>query len=463
MTDIDPGLFKRYDIRGRAAGEGAVLTPPVARAIGQAIGTYLIRFEQMRQVIVGRDNRLTSRELQQAVMQGLAAAGCRVVDIDLVSTPIVYWQAAMRHIAGVMVTGSHLPPVYNGLKLCAAERSLHSDVITTVGRLAQEADFEQGAGEILPEPDAWRGYVRDLRRRIQPRAALRVIVDTGNGTAGLFAPVLLEAWGQRTTGLYLELDGTYPNHIPDPMHEAHIRELSAQVVARGADLGIAFDGDADRVGFLDERGRLVAADRVLALLARDALARHPGEVVVGDVMCSQVLVDVVTQAGGRFHMAPTGHALVKDAMRETGALIGGEMSGHLFLAEDYPGFDDGYFAAGRMLELLSRAGRPLSALDDELPRMVSTPAYRPHCPEEHKAQVIQAVTEALRPHGTVIDVDGVRLVIDRAWGILRASNTEPALTLRFEGQTEGDVARIRRLFEEQLRRFPFVGPLQAHA
>ena len=458
---IDAGLFKKYDIRGRADGDGAPLTAEVARMIGHAFGTYLQAVEGKSVVVVGRDNRHSSPRLAEAAIAGLARSGIRIIDIGLVATPLVYWHAVQRDDAGaLMITGSHLAPAYNGFKLAVGARNLYGPQIQQVRGLTNSSRLYYAEGMVTVDQSAYSAYIQDLHRRIQMARPLHVVVDAGNGTAGLFAPRLFERWGHTVTPLYCTPDGTYPHHQPDPQDPANMADLSAKVREVGADLGIAFDGDSDRMGAVDETGTMIAADRLLALLARDMLARQPGAAVVADVLSSQVLFDEVTRCGGQAVVWASGHSLVKSKMREVGALLGGEMSGHIFLAEDYYGFDDAFLAAGRLLQLIAAGDAPLSALDASLPRLFSTPEYRPACADAHKDEVIDGVRAALLPTGAAItDVDGVRAQFERGWGLLRASNTEPVLSLRFEGQTEAVALAYRDLFADALRAFPFVGPL----
>lgn len=460
---INPSLFKKYDIRGRAEGDDPPLNRAAALQIGRAFGTFLQPFESKNTVVVGRDNRRTSYDLQAALIEGLRKAGCNVIDIGLVATPLVYWHAVRREDAGgVMVTGSHLPPDQNGFKLCIGNRTLYGQEIQAVRAVIEAREFFHGSGDLNTYGAAYSDYVRDLGARIPRSSPLRVVVDAGNGVGGLFAPRLLELWGHRLLDcLYCEPDGSYPNHPPNPQDAANLRDLGTRVRELNADIGLAFDGDADRVGVVDERGEMIAADRILALLARDMLLRQPGARVVADVLTSQTLFDVVEAAGGAAQMAPSGHSLVKDAMRESGALLGGEMSGHIFLGEDYYGFDDGFMAAGRVMQLLAVTDHTLSELNAELPTYYSTPEYRPHCDDDAKQTVIDGVADTLAGAGQISRVDGVRVQFDKGWGILRASNTEPVLSLRFEGETESDALVYKERFAAALAGFPQVGPLEA--
>ncbi len=453
-----PKLFKKYDIRGKASGDDALLTPEAARQIGRSFGTYLQMMDNKQTVVIGRDNRSSSFALGNAFTEGVRNSGCDVIDIGLVATPLVYWHAVhYGDVGGVMVTGSHLAGDQNGFKLCIGARTIYGDEIQVIRKFIDSARLYTGRGDLTLDNGAYRRYVDDLAWRVGKGRALKVVIDAGNGMGGLFAPTLLERWGHNVVEkLYCEPDANFPNHHPNPQEEANMQDLSAKVRELGADIGIAFDGDADRMGAVDENGDMIAADRLLALMTLDLLKRHPGSAMVADVLCSQVLFDSVRAAGGYAFMAASGHSLVKEAMRDKSALIGGEMSGHIFLAEEYHGFDDGFLAAGRLLQILAQTDKTLSQLDAELPRLFSTQEYRPHCPDDQKEQVIHGVAEYLQGHGEVETVDGFRLNLPNGWGILRASNTEPVLSLRFEGATEADADAIKTLFLEALRQFPQV-------
>ncbi|MGQ9910644.1 MAG: phosphomannomutase/phosphoglucomutase [Candidatus Flexifilum sp.] len=458
---IERGLFKKYDIRGRAEGDGAPLTPQAAHLIGRAFGAHL-RAAGRTEAIVGQDNRRTSPALAGAVSAGLSEAGIAVQDIGLTSTPVVYWYAMQQDEAGaVMVTGSHLAPEQNGFKLAIGVRNLYGDAIAALHARIAAGDLPTGDGSImhLPAEAIRERYQADLLRRVWMARPLTVVVDAGSGTAGLIAPDLFEGWGHTVIRLYCEPDAAYPHHHPDPQEPRNLADLAAKVVEVGADIGIAFDGDADRMGAVDETGQIIPADRLLTLLALDLLQRQPGAAIVADVLTSQTFFDAVAGAGGRPELWASGHSLVKAHMAEIGAPLGGEMSGHIFLGEDYYGCDDAYLAAGRLLNLIGAADRPLSVLNAALPAYVSTPEYRPRCPDEDKASVIAGVRAALADDPAVraiTEVDGIRIQYDAGWGLLRASNTEPVLSLRFEGRTEADALAIRRRFFDVLRTYPVV-------
>lgn len=457
MAGITPKIFKRYDIRGKAEGEGALISAEVARLVGHAFATYVQRVDEKPTLVIGRDNRRSSLELADAAIKGAQASGCKVIDIGLVSTPLVYWHAIQNNAGGLMVTGSHLTPDQNGFKMSIGGRSLYGGQIDVVRAIIESDQFAYGEGRVEADQSAYSRYLRDIEKRITMPRPLRVVIDAGNGTGGLFAPMLLKRWGHEVVEcLYCEPDGHYPNHQPDPQQPENMRDLAAKVREHKADLGIAFDGDADRMGVVDESGKVIVADRILTLLARDMLSRHPGAIVVADVLSSQVVFDEVAKAGGKPILWVSGHSVIKAKMAEEGALLGGEMSGHLFLGEDYYGFDDAYFAAGRLLQLLGSREQSLSQLDASIPTLFSTPEYRPGCPDEAKDRVIEGVKAALTGQGEVNDVDGIRIRFAKGWGLLRASNTEPVLSLRFEAETEVDALAYRDLFFKALAAFPEV-------
>jgi phosphomannomutase / phosphoglucomutase len=458
MYNMPKGIFKKYDIRGVAEGKDAVITPDIARWIGLSFGTHLQRNVQINRVVVGRDNRRSSFSLYEALVDGLVNSGCNVIKLDLVATPVVYWHAVREsEIGGVMVTGSHLSPHQNGFKFCVGNKSVYGSQIQLMRSFIESGDLTYGSGSQTVNLSSYSRYVDDLASRLPMQRSLRVVVDAGNGIAGLFTDRLMKAFGHEMVEcLYCELDGNFPNHPANPQEVENMRALGEKVRATDADIGIAFDGDADRMGVVDENGEVIVADRVFALLARDLLKRKPGAAIVADVLSSQALFDEIRECGGIGVMSASGHSLVKAKMADTNALLGGEMSGHIFLKEDYYGFDDGFFAAGRLLQFLASENQTMSMLDASLPRYFSTPEYRPYCADSDKRLVIDGVQSALRDAGEMITVDGIRLQFENGWGLLRASNTEPVLSLRFEGKTEADALQYRDLFFNALRAYPQV-------
>ncbi|MDX2076279.1 MAG: phosphomannomutase/phosphoglucomutase [bacterium] len=456
---ISSKLFKKYDIRGLAMGENALLTPQAAQLIGRGFGTFIQHREHEGIVVVGYDNRLTSLDLAEALVNGLRESGCTVIILGQTATPVLYWHAVnLDSVAGVMVTGSHLGRDQNGFKFCVGNRAIYGDDLQTIYHIIERDEFMSGMGGMSFHHDAQEKYIESLQRRVvSSKRQLRVVVDAGNGMGGILGPALIRAWGHEVVEeLFCEPDGNYPNHPANPQEAENMVILGQTVRRLGADIGIAFDGDCDRMGAVDEDGNMITADRLLALLARDMLTRQKGAGVVGEVLCSQVLFDVIAQAGGVPYLAASGHALVKEAMKRHHALLGGEMSGHIFFGEDYFGFDDGFLAAGRLIAFIANSPLSLGDWNAQLPTLFSTPEYRPHCPDEWKQVVIDAVAGMLKDKGQVETIDGFRIRFDRGWGILRASNTEPVLSLRFEGQTQEDALAYKRLFTDALAGFPQV-------
>jgi phosphomannomutase/phosphoglucomutase len=431
-------IFREYDIRGRADSD---LTDDVVRALGQAYGTRIHR-RGGRRVAVGRDCRLSGTRLQAAFVAGVRAAGVHVTDIGEVPTPLLYF--ALHHLpvdGGVIITGSHNPPQWNGFKLCQGVKALYGAAIQDLRRIAEARDFTHGSGG-LDAADVAGPWLAYCTRTLEPQRPLKVVVDAGNGMGGPLAVALYRALGFEVFDLFCTPDGTFPHHHPDPTVEANLADLKAKVLEVGADVGLAFDGDADRLGAVDGRGRVVAGDQILLLLAQDLLTRQPGARVIGEVKCSQVLYDGIAAAGGQPEMWKVGHSLIKARMAETGALLAGEMSGHLFLAERWFGYDDAVYAGARLLELLSR-GASLEARLDALPVTVTTPEIRVSCPDEAKFAVAARAAAWFQARYPVVDIDGVRIGFPSGFGLLRPSNTQPVLVLRFEAATAEALAAYR--------------------
>jgi phosphomannomutase/phosphoglucomutase len=419
-----------------------------ARRLGQAFGT-LVAERGAELVAVGRDCRLTSEPYAAALGDGLRAAGVDVVDVGMCPTPLLYfaifhWQLG----GGVQVTGSHNPPDYNGFKLCLGTEALHGDRIQALRRRMETGPLRTGAGRLESRPviGAYQEHVaRSLGSLGRPVA---VVVDAGNGAGGPVAPALYERLGAQVTALFCDPDGRFPNHHPDPTVVENMQHLIARVRETGAELGIAFDGDADRIGVVDADGRIIWGDELLVLYARDVLSRNPGAIVVSEVKCSQRLYDDVERHGGRAIMWKAGHSLLKAKMKETGALLGGEMSGHVFFGERWFGFDDGIYAGARLLDILGRSGKTVRELLADLPPAATTPEIRIDCPDELKFRVADRVRDAFRAAGhDLIDLDGVRVRFPHGWGLLRASNTQPALVMRFEADTPEHLASYRAVVE----------------
>lgn len=450
---LNPNMFRAYDIRGVV---GTDLTPATAEIIGRAYGTYLQSISGPR-LAVGLDNRDSSPQLQQAVIRGLAATGAQVVDLGLALSPMLYFAVAHWGLdGGISVTGSHNPVAYNGMKLVAAgAAAIAEEQIQEVRRLAEAGQFRQGAGSVQERSVATE-YADFLAAQGRLARPLRVAVDCGNGTASLFSPQILERIGVQVIPLYCESDPSFPHHLPDPEMEENLADLERLVVEQKADLGLAFDGDGDRLGVIDEQGHHQAADRVLMILARDFLQRHPGERVMMDVKSSQALLDDIRQHGGVPFMWKTGHSLAKRKMREDGILLAGEVSGHMFFGEDYYGFDDATMAAVRLLKVVSQEAKPLSAHWATVPRTYATPELKAPTPDEVKFQVVAAVADYFRARYPTLDIDGVRITFPQGWALVRASNTNPYLTLRFEAQTPEGLAQMCQIVYRKLAEFPAV-------
>lgn len=447
---IKKSIFRTYDIRGKA---GIDLDTENARQIARAFAAYLVTERQTRRVVIGYDLRPNSAEMASALCKGFAESGCHVLNIGLVATPVLYYEAARLDAGGAMVTASHLGKEYNGLKLMVGREAIYGDTLKTLYDRIQAKDFVQGSGSCRDIEDVNQIYINQLVGGFWPAPRrLKVVVDAGNGMGGPYGPQILTMLGHEVISMFCDLDSDFPNHHPNPDDAANMRDLQAKVEATGADLGLAFDGDADRVGVVDEQGQLVTADRVLAWLVGPVVARYPGAAVVADVLSSQVVFDVVREAGGRPVMWKSGYARVRAKMREEGAIVGGESSGHMFFNDRYMGFDDGIYAAGRIAEMLALSKGPLSEQIASLPQMYLTPEYRPYCPDERKAPIIATVKESFSAKYPVVDVDGVRVLFEEGWGLLRPSGTEEVLSLRFEAHSEQAAQAYKAQMIEALRK-----------
>jgi phosphomannomutase/phosphoglucomutase len=441
-------IFREYDVRGLHETE---LTDAVAEGVGRAFGTA-IHEEGGARVALGRDVRPSSDRLAAAVERGICASGVGVERVGVVPTPSLYYAVASRGLdGGLQVTGSHNPPEFNGFKMTKRKLPLFGAEILRMRDRIEASDFSSGAGSATDRP-VLEEYRAMLVERLACPRGLRVVMDCGNGCAGTVVPETFEHMGHRVIPLFAELDGRFPNHLPDPTVPALLQDLIAEVKRSGADFGIGFDGDADRIGAVDGRGRIVYGDMLLALLARDVLERVPGAEIIFDVKCSQGLAEDIAAHGGKPTMWKTGHSLIKSRMHETGAPIAGEMSGHMFFREGYFGFDDALFAAGRLLRYVSASGKTLEALVDSIPQYHATPETRLACPEERKFEIVDALRAEFASRYRVIDIDGARVEFGDGWGLVRASNTQPVLVVRFEARTPARLEEIRNLFMEPLRR-----------
>ena len=446
---LSKGIFRQYDIRGVVGSE---LTEAGVRTIGRAFAALLAERGIAPTVVVGRDNRPSGQALRNALVAGLTESGVTVTDIGVVPTPTMYW--CLHHIgvaAGIQITGSHNPPEFNGLKICVGHGSLFGEGIQRLYDLAVAGHFPVGAG-VSTQRNVLDGYVDDLVAKIGTLSRpLKVVADCGNGVGALVAPRLLKRIGAKATLLFAESDGTFPNHHPDPTVVENLQDLIAAVKREKADLGIGFDGDADRIGLVDSHGTIVWGDYLLLIYARDVLARTgPGQSIIFDVKCSQALPDAIERAGGKPVMWKTGHSLIKQKMKELDAPVAGEMSGHMFFSEGFYGHDDALYAAGRLLRIVADANQSVAEMLSDVPRFVATPELRVDCPDDKKFGIVEAAIRYFRTRHTVIDVDGARVMYGDGWGLIRASNTQPILVLRIEARTEARVAEIRAEFSEWL-------------
>ena len=451
--NVNPFIFRAYDVRGKVDID---VTPEVFELVGRAYGTLVFR-KGGRRIALGMDNRVTSPPLKDAFGRGVLSTGVDVVDIGVNHTPLLYFAVAHWKLdGGATVTGSHNPVSDNGVKMVhAGAAPLTEDEIQSLLGAIRASDFERGNGAGTTR-DPREEYFAAVANVVTIARRLKIVVDAGNGVAGIFAPELLRRLGCEVVELYCESDGTFPNHLPDPEMEENVRDLIAKVQDVRADVGIAYDGDADRMGVVDERGRRHEADLILALLARDLLGRHPGAEIVFDVKCSQVLVDDIRAHGGRPVMWKTGHSHLKRKMREDKILLGGEVSGHLFFGENWYGVDDGILASCKFLELCARSAQPVSRHFDTLPHLYNTPELKAPCPDEKKFEVVAELARAFKERYETIETDGARILFGEGWGLVRASNTNAYLTLRFEGRTQAAVDEMKRMVYEKLRRYPFV-------
>jgi len=424
-------IFREYDIRGAADAE---LLDDDVQVLGQAFGTYLQRHAG-RRITLGRDTRLSSPRLRDALIRGLKASGCQVTDIGVVPTPVLYYSVFhLKAEGGVMITGSHNPPEFNGFKVVSGASTIHGEAIQEIRRLVETGDLVRGPGS-EEAADMVTPYVAEVASQFHFLRRIRVVVDAGNGTGGPAMGRILEKLNVDATGMFFDMDGRFPNHHPDPTVPRNLDALIAKVRETGADLGIAFDGDADRIGAVDDRGTVIYGDQLMIFYGREILTRKPGATFIGEVKCSQVMYDDLAAHGGHPIMWKTGHSLIKAKMKETHAELAGEMSGHMFFADRYYGFDDALYAACRLIEIVAQAGRPLSSLLADLPQTVTTPEIRFDCPDELKFAVVGRAAAELRARHQTVDVDGVRVLFPQGWGLVRASNTQPVLVMRFEAAT----------------------------
>jgi len=444
---INPQIYREYDIRGVVDKD---LTPEVVRRLSQGFGTHMVRLGQ-QDLVVGRDGRLSSPSYGEAVIEGLTSTGCNVIDIGVCPTPIYYF--SIFHLdkdGGMMVTGSHNPPEFNGFKVSVGKSTIFGEKIQKLGRLVEQGKFASGKGN-LAKVEVIQPYQDYIKKNIKLDKKLKVAIDAGNGTAGITAGSLLRDLGCVVEELYCDIDGRFPNHFPDPTIPENLKDLISRVKKMKADIGIGYDGDADRIGVVDDQGHILWGDQLMILFSREILKRKKGATFVAEVKCSQNLFTDIEKHGGRAIMWRTGHSLIKEKMKEERAVLGGEMSGHIFFADRYFGYDDAIYASCRLIELLSTTDKKLSQLLEDVPKTSITPEIRVDCPDEIKFKVVEKVKEELRKDHSIIDVDGVRVQFGDGWGLVRASNTQPVLVLRFEALDEKRLQEIKELIEGKVQ------------
>jgi phosphomannomutase / phosphoglucomutase len=439
-----PTIFREYDIRGAADVE---LLDDDVEQLGRAFGTYLQR-HQGKRISLGRDTRLSSPRLRDALMRGLKASGCDVIDIGVVPTPVLYYSVFhLKTDGAVMITGSHNPSEFNGFKTVCGASTIHGAAIQEIRRMIDSGDLATGEGT-ESTADVVTPYVAEVSAQFLFPRRIRVVFDAGNGTGGPVMHRILERLNVDATEMFFEMDGRFPNHHPDPTVPENLQALVEKVRESKADLGIAFDGDTDRIGAVDDRGTIVWGDQLMIIYGREILTRKPGATFIGEVKCSQLMYDDLKARGGNPVMWKTGHSLIKAKMKETHAELAGEMSGHIFFADRWYGFDDALYSACRLMEIVADSGRPLSHLLADLPATVVTPEIRFECPDELKFAVVSQAIAVLRARHQTEDVDGVRVLFPHGWGLVRASNTQPVLVMRFEATTPELLQEYRREIED---------------
>jgi phosphomannomutase/phosphoglucomutase len=445
---MDQTIFREYDIRGVV---GEQLSDETVATVGCAIGTFLNRNGAHR-IAVGYDARESSPRFREILTKSLNETGCDVVLIGMVPTPVLYHTVFTKPVdGGVMITGSHNPSNHNGFKVCLGRSALFGPQIQKIKEIALSRNFSKGAGS-TEKHDVLDDYRRDLISRIDVgQRKLKTVIDAGNGMGGTTSVPIYRELGVDVVELFTKPDSNFPNHPPDPAVAENLADLIEAVKHSGADVGIAFDGDADRITVVDETGRIIWGDELMILFSRYVLASHPGATVIAEVKCSQNLFDDIEKHGGNPIMWKAGHSIIKAKMKETGAVLAGEMSGHIFFADSFYGFDDAAYAGARLLEILSKTEKPLSELLSDLPKKYSTPEIRILCPEEKKAFVIQKIVERFSPDHDVVTIDGARIKFDHGWGLVRPSNTQAIMVLRCEADTEQELQRIQHGLEEMVK------------
>ncbi len=450
QAEINQEIFREYDIRGVADRD---LTDEVVELLGRAMGTYL-KQAGCQHITLGRDCRLSSPRLRDSLSRGLLGTGLHITDIGVCPTPLLYFSLhELKPQGGIMITGSHNPAEYNGFKVAVGKATIYGEQIQQIGEIAGSGDFIQGEGS-LEEVSLLSAYHQNLVGSLGVlQNPPRVVVDCGNGTASPVAPALYRDLGCEVIELYCTMDGHFPNHHPDPTVVDNLQDLIQRVRQSSADVGIAFDGDADRIGAIDDQGNIIWGDELMILFSRAVLKEQPGATIIGEVKCSKNLYDDIEKRGGRGIMWKAGHSLIKAKMKEEGAALAGEMSGHMFFADRYFGYDDAVYAGARLLELISNSEQRMSEMLADVPKTYKTPEIRVDCSDQHKFEVVRRAREFFEKDYRTVSVDGVRVIFDDGWGLVRASNTQPALVLRFEAESQQRLDEIQALVEGKLEEF----------
>jgi phosphomannomutase/phosphoglucomutase len=456
------GLFREYDLRGIVGSE---LTEDIAEQVGRAYCTH-VTDRRVKTIAVGRDGRLSSPMLHKALIRGLLAGGVNVIDVGVCPSPLVYFALFQLPVdGGIVITGSHNAAEYNGFKICVGKEAMHGEEIQELRRVMERGAYVSGIGRLSEHPivPEYLAYIEKSFAGLDARH-LHVVIDCGNGAAALVARQALERLGCKVTGLYCDLDGRFPHHHPDPTVLENLADLMQAVTDHQAHVGIGYDGDADRIGAIDEQGRVLWGDRLMVIYSRDILATRPGSTIISEVKASQSLYDDIAAKGGRPVMWKTGHSLIKAKMKQESAVLAGEMSGHMFFADRYFGYDDAIYASCRLIEILAKERKPLSSLVADLPQTIVTPEIRVDMPDAIKFEVVQRIRTAFERYfknkqtlgsarlvlRDVVTIDGVRAVFEQGWGLVRASNTQPALVLRFEAVSDESMSCIREIVEGEL-------------
>jgi phosphomannomutase/phosphoglucomutase len=449
---ISPTIFRQYDIRGIWEKD---LTSEVAELLGRGFASYLLKAinKDRAKISVGRDARLHSPAISDSLIKGLTESGIDVINLGVCPTPLQYYSLYKLPVdGGVMITGSHNPPEFNGFKLSVGKSTIFGEAIQDVKKIIDKNDFKSGNGTVEEYPII-DDYINYLKDKFEPLSGLKVVVDAGNGTGGLVAPKIMRALGAEVIELYCNPDGRFPNHHPDPTLVESLSDLIAKVKEVKAHVGIGYDGDADRIGVVDEDGNIIWGDRLMIIFSRDILKDNPGAKIIGEVKCSQTLYDDIATHGGTPIMWKTGHSLIKEKMKKEHALLAGEMSGHLFFAHRYFGYDDAIYASLRLLEVIKKAGEPYSTrkLLKDVPDVIATPEIRFDCPDDIKFKIVEKAQNAFNEFES-ITIDGIRIKFNDGWALIRASNTQPVLVLRFEAQNKTRLEEIKNFVEERLNK-----------